>query len=247
MTQPAILFDNRLREGTLTSTPAPTAGSLLNIADWLSYDGAFWNTTSAVTINLSGSHTANAAAFAQHNLGTVGATVQIRTGTTVRATINPPDDRPFMLLFNSQTASNWNIRISGQSAGPRLNVASLGQRMIMDRSAFIGVQPPKINPVNEYAVSRSDTGLVMGRTLLRQGLQNQIAYSNCEENWVYTHWLPLIRHAEKFAFFWAWDVDDHPTDVALVQMVGNPTGGPSSVGGPAGKGRFDVAMEVAGG
>lgn len=246
MTQPAILFDNRLRVGAVTGT-TPSEGSLANLYDWLSYDGAFWNTTGAVQVDLAGTHTCSAAGFAQHNLGTVGATVQIRTGTTVRATYAPPDDRPFLMLFNPLTTTGWNIRISGQSAGPRLNVAALGARMVMDRSAFIGVQPPKINPGNEYAVSRSDTGLVMGRTLLRQGLQNTIAFDNCAENWVYTHWLPLIRHAEKFAFFWAWDVDDHPTDVALVQMVGNPTGGPSSVGGPQGKGRFDVSMEVAGG
>lgn len=259
MTQPVILYDNILNNsGSVTVSPSGGGVGDPNpqlALDWFTYDDLRWTfnagTQRDIIADLDSEVTANCAAFAGHNFGTLNATIKIRrlNTSTPFATYQPVNDAPFIIEFDSRTDDRWTITIDDYDDTDGdlfVAVIALGEKMNLERKAFLNVTVPSLNPNDDYNRNRSEQGHTVGRTLKRRGITSEISFSEVSYDWVRDHWVPFTDHMEKKACFWAWDQDNAPLDVAFVEATGSPSANPVRVGGPGQKGYWQVSLPVAG-
>ena len=252
MTRPVIVYENLFLEGDVSSQFILGDESLM--LDWLSYDGAQFQTGlgdfSSIAVQLSADSTANCLCVAAHDLGSKGATINVRDGInsgSIIASYSPPDDSPFILEFDDYETDTWTAHVeAGAGDDPSVNILVLGKSMHLERSAFLNVQPPGFNPSDEYNRNRSESGQTRGLTLKRLGIQNEISFDNVSLEWIKDEWQPFADHMRKKACFWAWDQDDNPLDVAFVERDGNPQANPTTIGGPNQQGYWQVSLPVKG-
>jgi hypothetical protein len=110
------------------------------------------------------------------------------------------------------------------AAGVRLD-SPIGQHQ--------GIRPP--NLAGEFIQSNVESvgGSFIGRDKIRQQISSEIELEFLDPQiFVRDLWVPLLEHAERYAFFYAWDLDGHPQEIVYAWSRGNPR--PLNTG-PAGK------------
>ena len=257
MTRPVILYENLFSQGELSSQFIDPFGQPSLIANWLTYDGVTFEFITGqdsphITVTLESPQSANCFAVARHNLGSNNETIRIRDGDVFGSIIaehSPVDDSPFIVEFDDHSTDQWTLEVVRDSqvgAYVFISVFALGNIMDLERSAFLNVTPPGLNPSDEYNRNRSEAGQTMGLTLKRKGIQNEISFDNVSLEWIKDEWKPFTDHMRKKACFWAWDQDDNPLDVAFVERDGNPQANPTTIGGPNQQGYWQVSLPVKG-
>ncbi len=96
-----------------------------------------------------------------------------------------------------------------------------------------GIRPP--NLAGEFIQSNVESvgGSFIGRDKIRQQISSEIELEFLQpQTFVRDLWVPLLKHAERFAFFYAWNLDGFPKEVVYAWSRGNPRPLNS---GPAGK------------
>ncbi len=92
-----------------------------------------------------------------------------------------------------------------------------------------GIAPPNLR--GEFVVSNTIgvNGSFLGRDKVRADLQGEIDLEFvAPQTWVRDEWIPLMEHAERFAFFYAWDLDGFPDEVVFAWARSTPR--PSNTG-----------------
>lgn len=249
---PIILFDNILTEGTLnaTSTDSDTSYDVDNLKDYRSYtkwkaaDTADQYITWAMGASspvrsqtgwyiklqnnallrgvTGGVDTADAIGIYNHNLGTVGATVEVQyqdAGVwTTLLTLTPSDDDPILSTFTSSTSGDWRIKISGMSAAPEIGVIFLGAHLLFPWPPEAPVVPEEegINVSTEY----SGAGHLLGSVLAYNPITINQRWTDLTRSWYSTSFLPFWDNHAKliYPFFYAWDLDNRPDDIFYVSL-----------------------------
>jgi len=130
---PMVLFDNILLDGTVTATTEATNAEVENLLTDSTFD--FWKpttTSGTVSLTLGSAGTASALGISGHDLGTQGATVVIKHGTTTLATINPADDSTILVFFTSTSSTTFSVEISGATAAPYISNMVLGVPLVFE-------------------------------------------------------------------------------------------------------------------
>jgi hypothetical protein len=128
---PLVLFDNILLNGTVTATTEATNAEVENLLTDSTFD--FWKpttTSGTVSLSLGVSGTASALGIAGHDLGTQGATVTVKQGTTTLATVSPTDDSTIIILFASTSGTAFSVEITGATAAPYISNMILGVPLV---------------------------------------------------------------------------------------------------------------------
>ncbi len=86
-----------------------------------------------------------------------------------------------------------------------------------------GIAPPNLR--GEFVMSNviGVNGSFLGRDKVRAELQGEINLELVDpQDWVRDEWLALMEHAERFAFFYAWDLDDFLDEIVFAWARSTP-------------------------
>lgn len=161
-------------------------------------------------------------AIGAHNLGTVGATVQVQAffgaiGDWVTiAQESPEDDSAILFLFVVPNRQRWRLVITGPTP-PRIGNIRFGvATKLPRRSTFAPALPISEAERLEYQSNVSATGEWLGRSVVSAGLEFTVAVEHMPEDFAADEWADFRRHANEGdgTFYIAPKPEDYPDEVA---------------------------------
>lgn len=227
---PAILYDNRLDNGTpVSSVTVDTGYDVLNLRDWRNY--TFWQATGAgpfyLTVNCASAKTADTLVIHKHNFGTIGATVSLECSsdnfsadtTVALAGFVPTNDKIIYKQFTSVSKQYWRLKITvPSSSSPRIGILCFGDRLNFP----YGVTAP-YDPLPQKVQSESNSsqaGNLLGSIVDYYELNPKPQWQYLSATWVRDTFMTFWdNHAQGMTpFFWSWEPGDHPADTLLVSV-----------------------------
>ena len=165
-------------------------------------------------------------AMAQHNLGTNGGTIKLQyslnSGVTwldATTAIAPVSNECIWKTFASITARRWRLEVISAPASV-IGLVFIGAAYQPGRGMLEGFAPPILARKSEQYSTMSEAGLFLGRSILRRDIETDVRFEHLTPAQAYNEWQPFMKHAEKKPFFFAWLIEDYPTDVALMETNG---------------------------
>lgn len=228
MSNPYILYDNRLADGTPTATTTASGYDVKNLTDWRPY--TYWkagsNAIQYITIDCGAAKSADSLAIYGHDLLTRGAQVSVECSsdnfaldiTQALAPFAPSNNKAIFKTFTSQSKRYWRLKITNLTAACYIAILDIGPRLEMER-------PPlsDFDPIGEKPVSESEIN-VEGQLL---GVVNRIIEKRIDASFVvgdswfnqtflsaWDNHLSLLK-----PFFWANDIATYPDQVFLVRIA----------------------------
>lgn len=223
---PLVLYDNRFADAMPAASGTASGDyAVANLTDWRPY--TWWQADvlpATVTVDCGAAQAADYCAVYGHDLGTQGATLEVRYSSdnfaaddNLAATITPSDDKPFILTFSSQSARYWRARITG-SAPPSLAIVAIGARLELPRRLRTGFDPTARSPQGKF--NRSMKGHPLGSVVDYEEWSERIRLRNVTWDWIRNTWQPAWNaHLGTLPWLFAWDPVDHASELYLVGSV----------------------------
>lgn len=222
-----IGYNNLGVGATVTATSTLTGYDPVQLFDWKPF--TLWapatSGTHYVTVVPATVSPCDYFAFAQHNIGSNGGSIQLQYslnsgGSWLDATaeIFPVADETIWRSFDAITASHWRVKVTSTPASV-IGVVSFGTAYRPYYGQLPGFTPTILGRDVEIYSSQSEAGLSLGRSILRKNLKSMITFQNMHLDDVYNYWLPFVKHAERYNFFLAWLYEDYPADVGLMEST----------------------------
>lgn len=244
LNMPLIAWENLFERGLATASGETADGFLANA--WSgTYD--FWVPPvmpAWARVDLASAAPADCLGVAGHTLGSTLTTViceYLEDGEWIEAaSAIPQDDTAFILVFPEIHAAAWRVRLEG-TRSPAIGTMMLGRSLVMEGGVQGDHVPISIADRTELLVNVSLGGHVVGRSVIRRGAEETIAFAPMTTGWVRSEFEPFRRHFnEGRPFFFAWAPVAWPNDVALCQR----RGGDGTEIRPEHRGMFGGAMWV---
>jgi hypothetical protein len=222
-----IAYDNLLEKGTVTASSENAEYPVENCFDGNNAD--YFRPASGGTVNidltLAVGRTANYFAFYAQNLFQLGGSIKLQyhNGSDyVDATsgISPGDNAPRIFFFDDTTATQWRIVVTCASVFS-LGMVSFGEYLALQHGMYRDWTPPLLGRANQLLNSVSDSGAFLGRSIVSKGVRTTIKLQYATDAWVRDDWLAFVQHAEQKPFWFAPNVEDYPTEVALCWTDGD--------------------------
>lgn len=181
--------------------------------------------------------------IAAHNLGTTGSTVAIQTASTLggafttRATIAPTDDSTIAVMINNAgtpySVRELRLAVSGAASTAQIGIIRAGAALQMSQPVFGGVRPIGLNRAVETRHAISETGQWLARTIQRQALVTEMAWSHLTAAWYRANFAPFalalpqtpfgliqnpLRMPESVAWCWT-DSVPAPENMGIADMM----------------------------
>lgn len=226
MTLPAILYDNRLADATpVASSTAAGNFNVLNLTDWAPYTE--WRPAAmpaTVTVDSGVARAADYALVWAHDLGSQGATFEVRRSTDafaandilVASTV-PADDKPFALYWPSESWQHWRIRLTGATA-PTMAIAAIGALFELPQYFEAGFDPVGGEPRGRF--NRSVTGAPLSTITDYEEWSGQVDLSRVSWAWARTLRAAWDAHLRDNPFVLAWERVTWPGELHLVVREG---------------------------
>lgn len=215
---PVVLWQNVATTGNLSSANGvETDGAIANCLSGTTWDFCLPSVSSnTAALEMTGSGLRlDCVGIAAHNLGTLGATVQVQYSDNSGSSwtdagagsISPADDQAILWRFDSQAHDDWRLYISGISSGqPAIGVLVMGAELVFQRRLYQGYAPP-ITP-NDITMQAniSEGGHLLGSSVVRRGSTAQADLSIVSPSFLRSAaWTAFQEHFnDGGAFFWAW-------------------------------------------
>ena len=102
-------------------------------------------------------------------------------------------------------------------SGQSLDVRCLcpGYKLQFPTGQHEGIAPPNLRGGIVVTNNISEGGSFLGRNVIRRDIKGDIILMNLTESWVRNYWMDFQAHAERFAFFYAWDRPRYPGEVCF--------------------------------
>lgn len=217
-----------------TATAAGTATyDAANAFDGLTYD--YWKPSTGgaqwLKIALAASAVVDYLGLAAHNLGTLGATVQLQGSLDDATYVNllpegtfvPTDDGPIVRLFTEKAYRYFKLTTTPPSGTQQIGVLMLGRSTPLQRGVHVGHRPAPFSRDVRYTTNESEGGNFLGRSIVRVSNETEIALSNMTARWYREKFEPFALQAESRPFFFVWDRHRRPDEA----MFGYATNRPS--------------------
>jgi len=217
-------YDNILENASITATSESIGFEAANIADWLPYDWYSPSTlgTNYINIDIGVAKEVDYFAIFSHDLGKSGATVKLQydntgLGNWIDATtaLTSDNGRVIFEKFSEVTKQIFRIEIVAPSALPMIGIVSIGKSMQMENGLPSGFIPPHMGTQSDYVNNKSDSGLLLGRSLIRKSNGSTIKAKYVTPAWVRSSWMPFLKHAEAKPFFFSWNHVDYPDEAVF--------------------------------
>lgn len=228
-TIPQVLYDNTLRVGTVTYSGTVTAGfEAANAVDWRDFT-LFKPQASATTTFDSGALTANTyidtfVVWCQSfTAGVHQIDVQYESApavfTTIGAIILLGDGKPQWVTLTTPVTvvTGRKVRLSIIAGATALYVRqfTVGAKLSMETGQWNGVNPPTLNQgvVMENVIAIN--GSIIARNVRRIERKGNIELTYLTQTWVRNTWNPFSIHANRYSFWYRWNPDSYPAEVAF--------------------------------
>lgn len=224
--RPQLLFDNRFADAQPVASSTAVGYNVANLADWRPY--TWWQPDSlpaTVTVDSGAPAAADYLVVYGHNMGTHGATLELRGSTDnfaasddMIASISPADDLPFLVQFASSLYRYRRLRITGATA-PSLAIAAAGSALELPRHLPTGFDPlgRKMHGVS----NRSMKGHPLGQVFEFEEWSEAIQQRSVEQGWVRNTFLPAwLSHLRSTPFVFVWEPAEHADELYLVSSSG---------------------------
>lgn len=100
---------------------------------------------------------------------------------------------------------------------------TVGKRLDFPIGQHRGIRPPNLRGTFVTSNVISVNGSFLGRDKVRADLQGDIELEFLQpQTFVRDLWVPFMEHAERFAFFYAWDLDGFPDEVVFAWARDTP-------------------------
>jgi len=224
---PSIVYDNRFADAApVASTTEAGDYDVNNLTDFRPY--TWWKPTAlpaTVRVDCGSVKTANCALVYGHDLGTQGATLEIRGSTdnwgasdVLIDSISPADDKPFLLQFSTASYQYHGLRITGTTM-PSLAIVALGMLFQFPRRLTAGFDPLGSKAVGQ--INRSGKGHPLGSVIDYDAWDETLGWRNLSWSWVRANFKPLWQSTLRGSpFVWLWDPTDHADEIYLVNSTG---------------------------
>lgn len=226
MSFPKFLYESRFKDATPTASSTAAGFDVLNLLDFLPYTewqpGAMpgW-----VRVDCGVSKAADYAVVWRHNLGSQGATFNVRRsplGTwaggddVLVAGITPDDDKPFLLEFASVSSQHWGIEVTGPSA-PSLGIVAIGEALVMPQNLEAGFDP--VGRKIMGTLNRTVNGNPRGREVKYELWSQTLDFTAIDRAWLRDNWKPAWEaHLRANPFVFSWDPAGHADELHLVSV-----------------------------
>lgn len=220
---PVIAWQNILADDDATLTPSSEVAGYLAINAIDGKEFTFWKLAAAGTQSLEVEFTSprevNYCAIHGHNMASAGGsfTVQKWSGAawvTLGTTVSPGTGAPAMVRFATESASRFRILFSS-SVALQLAVVYLGKSFQMERGCWSGMTPPWMGRVTSGTTTKSEAGVLLGRSVALRGVKFEMAFEWLTIPFVRDYWMPFVVACEESPFFVLWNPADYPDDVAF--------------------------------
>jgi hypothetical protein len=134
--------------------------------------------------------------------GVYDGSYRFNTSTSIPSqTVN--DNYVVCLKLDSVSYRYYRLEFTA-SVAVRIAVMCLGQRTEFELGFYKGIQPPKLNEDIVVTNNKSESGIYLGRSIVRTGIKpTSINLDNISHAWLYATWLPFKKHAEVYPFFYS--------------------------------------------
>lgn len=127
--------------------------------------------------------------------------------------------RVTMFLFESVTARYWRIQVTNQI--PSVSVVYIGKALAMQRRIYQGHSPLTLSRNTELTNNISEGGQYLGRSIVRQGVATDAAWSHLKADWYRSNFDPFVQSARTLPFFFAWRPSQFPQELGFVWTDGD--------------------------
>lgn len=208
---PLVLWENVLLEGTVTASTEATDADVENLLTDSTFD--YWRpttTSGTVSCSFSSSTAGSVIGIAAHDLGTQGATVTIKRGTTTLATVDPTDDTTILVFFDEVNFGNlvsdtFNLEITGATAAPSIGNLFLGTPLIFETGIVPSYTPLWMAESIELLQNTSLGGQFFQNRIVRKSAETSVNLNILERSEVEGAAFQAFRehYNSGKTFFWA--------------------------------------------
>lgn len=163
-----------------------------------------------------------------HNLSsgnyTVDAYYRDTIGGTLIAfdTITPTNDNAIMFHINSAVSARViEVHITNGAGAVFIGSIYAGVALQMQRPFFVGHTPAVLARKADYFSSMSESGNFIGVEVRRRAIESGASWANLSDAWYRSYFVPFLDSAEVIPFYFAWNLLEHPTDVAYCKNITN--------------------------
>jgi hypothetical protein len=212
-----ILYLNKLI-GSAVTTSLGTNGSLVLIPN--TADRWAINTTSFITFTLPAAVSIDTIGIGAHNLGSTNYVISfqysvtdVSSFVTFKPAQTPADDTAVMSHISSSVSAR-RVRIILTGSGSAF-VGSIyaGIALQMQRPFFAGHSPLPLSARTVRYSSVTEGGNFVGEQIRRLGFRTSAPFKNLSNDWYRLYFQPFVIHARTLPFYFAWNLDQYPTDV----------------------------------
>ncbi len=144
----------------------------------------------------------------------------IKTTSATYPAIAPDGSKLIYREFTSLASRYWRFEVIKASAPSSVGVITLGEKLTIPESMRAGFSPANLARTNKYLNSTSDEGQFLGRRLISNGSSMNLSFNILTPEFARSSWDVFIQHAEVKPFFFAWNYDSYPTEVAFCWTTG---------------------------
>jgi hypothetical protein len=193
----------------------------------------YWRgeTTSAQVagFSLSSAQTVNYIALARHNLGTIGAQIQLESSTdggNWDPMTDPqilPNDNSLIREFDDTFASHFRVSIGAGSAAPEIGVMYSGEMLRLQRRMYVGHTPLVYGRQSDVSTSFSEEGHFLGRVVRKRMYKSSVSMENITADFYRDEIDPFFHEAVEKPFFIAWRPLSYPSETGYVWLTADPS------------------------
>lgn len=215
---------------TITSSTETSGFEDDNAVDYRLDD--WWKPTASaatITFDLGSAQSVDYIGIAGHNLGTNSVAASWRYSTdNFSADDNeavgwsPSNDSVQFKTHTTQSKRYWRLRLTYAGSDPSVGHISFGARYAPPVGARPGFVMPKYGTKNKYINSIGDTGLFIGRSLIRETYAAEIDMALLTAANMRTDIDGLLAHVLLRPFFLQWDNTNYPAESAYCWLTDDP-------------------------
>jgi len=214
-----ILYDNLLLSSAVTISTGATGTNVLipNTAQRWTFSA-----TGNIKFVLPDNFDIDTVCIGAHNLSSGGYTVQAfyritdgGTLTSLTASKSPVNDNAIMFHIPAAVSAKViEIYTTAGSGAGYIGSIYAGVALQMQRPFYSGHSPITLSASTTYFSSRSESGAFIGREIRKREYQTSAAWKNITDSWYRDYFQPFVLSAKTLPFYFAWNLLEHPTDVA---------------------------------
>lgn len=196
-----------------------------NAYDWLSYD--WWKQsafgTSWLRASFASAKTANYMAIFGHNLSDVGGSIKPQYSTDAgvswndaASVISPINNNTIFVYFADISAADWRVLITTTTGVSAIAGVMIGESLLIQRGFVSGFISPRLALESKIKTYKSEKGVFIGGTKVREGFSSSLSLQNLTPDWVYAYWIDLMDHLRyPKPIVFSWDPIKHPDDAVF--------------------------------